>query len=101
MTKVFVLNDGGHDYSSAEKFGKIVFCTEGFIDRYDVAQMYRELSVCLLGANPDDYILVSSLSSMCMVATAIMVEQFGELHMLIHNGKEYVARDLVLHNRDK
>ena len=94
--KVFVVNNGGHDYSDAERFGEIVYCTGNIIRRDDTAQMFRELREALSDANPEDYILMSSLTSLCCVATAIMVEKFGELHMLIFHNGQYVSRDVIL-----
>lgn len=94
--KVFIVNNGGHDYSSAARFGEIVFCTDRPIHRDDVHQMYRELSFALADADAEDYILVSSLTSLCMVAAAIMADRFGELHLLIYNNGEYIDRDLIL-----
>lgn len=94
--KVFIVNNGGHDYSDAERFGEIVFCTQAVIRKDDVAQMFREIDEALSWANRDDYILVSSLTSMCMVAAGIFAERFGELHLLLYKDGQYVARDLIL-----
>ena len=96
MKKVYVLNDGGHDYRDAERYGQLVFCTTGSVNKWDIAQMYRELSDALQDANPDDYILLSSLSSLCSVATALMVDRFREVHWLLYKDNQYIHRDLVL-----
>jgi hypothetical protein len=94
--KVFVVNNGGHDYSDAERFGEIVFCTETVIRKDDTAQMFRELNESLSWAKHDDYLLVSSLTSLCMIAAAIMGERFGEIHLLLYKDGQYVARDIIL-----
>lgn len=96
MRKVYVVNDGGHDYSDAERFGELVFCTDRVIRKDDTAQMFRELSESLARARQDDYILVSSLTSLCMIAAAIMAEEFGEIHLLIFKDGKYEARDVIL-----
>lgn len=96
MPKVFVVNDGGHDYSDAERFGELVFCTEHVIRKDDTAQMFRELSESLSWAQSDDYLLVSSLTSLCMIAAGIMGDKFGELHLLIFKDGQYVSRDIIL-----
>ena len=77
MKRVYVLNNGGHDYRDAERFGGIVFCTEGSVNKWDVAQMYRELDDALLEAHADDYILLSSLTTLCSIAAAIMAGENG------------------------
>ena len=93
--KVFIVSNGGHDYSDAERFGEIVFCTEGVIRKDDVSQMYREINEALSHATADDYILVSSLTSMCMVAAGIFADRFGELHLLLFKDGQYVDRDVI------
>lgn len=95
MRKVYILNDGGHDYQDAERFGEIVFCLND-VDRWDISQMYRELVPILSKANPDDYLVISSLTSLCCVATAILSERFGEVHFLIFKDGKYIPRDLVM-----
>lgn len=96
--KVFVLNNGGHDYTDAERFGDIVFCMDSVVNKWDIAQMYRELSDALMDASAGDYILVSSLTSLCCVAVAIMADQFGEVHLLLYKDGQYIERDLILNN---
>lgn len=94
--KVFIVNNGGHDYSDATRFGEIVFCTDEVIRKDDVAQMYRLLNASLADAEPQDYLLVSSLTTLCVVASGILAERFGELHLLIFDKGQYICRDLIL-----
>lgn len=95
---VYVLNKGAHDYSDAERFGKIIFCTDGSMDRYDTNQMYRELSEAMEMSMSDDYILLTSLTSLCSVACAIFAAKHKRLNLLIHKDTGYVARSVVLNN---
>ncbi len=100
MRKVFVLNNGGKNYGDAERFGDIVFCTQGSLDKWDVSQMYRDLEMALIDANPDDFILLDSLASLCSVASAMMAARFGEVHFLIFKDGKYIQRDLMLENME-
>ena len=95
---VYILNKASHDFSAAERFGKLVYCTEGTLDKLDVAQMYRQLSAALSASSPDDYILLTSLTSLCSVASAIMADQHGQVNFLIHTSNGYVERTLYLNN---
>lgn len=97
--KVYVVSNGGHDYSDAQRFGEVVFCTDGVIRKDDTAQMYREIHAALEEAKPDDFLLVSSLTSMCMVAAAILSDRFGELHLLLFKDGQYISRDIILESR--
>ncbi len=94
--KVFIVSNGGHDYKNAERFGEIVFCTDGVIRKDDIAQMYRELMQALEPAEADDYLVISSLTSLCVVAASILADRFGELHLLLYRDGEYIVKDLIL-----
>lgn len=96
MPKVFIVSDGGHDYSDAARFGELVFCTENVIRKDDIAQMYREIRQALEIASPGDFLLISSLTSLCSVAASILAFQFGEIHFLLYKDGQYVRRDLIL-----
>lgn len=97
MAKVYVVNRGGHDYSSAQRFGTLVYCTEGQLSKYDTAQMYRQLMTCLADSGPDDFILLTSLTTLCSVAAAIFAVKHHRVNFLIHRKEEgYVERTVVL-----
>lgn len=94
--KVYVVSDGGHDYSGAAKYGEIVFCTKNVIPKNDVHQMFRELREALKDMRSDDYLMISSLTTLCVVASNFLVDRFGELHLLLYRGNgEYYTEDLV------
>lgn len=94
--KVYIVSNGGHDYSDAKRYGDLVFLTDEVIRKDDIAQMYRVLSPILDEAEPDDMLLISSLTSLCVVATAILSARFGELHLLLYKDGRYEQRDLIL-----
>lgn len=96
MKKVYILQDGGHDYSAAESFGELVFCTDHAINKWNISAMYEVLMDALEDAHEDDLILISSLATFCCVATAIMTERFGQVHYLIYKDNAYTQRDLYL-----
>lgn len=96
--RVYVPNRGPYDYSKAEEFGSLVFCTSGNLDKFDVGQMYRELEESMRDALPDDYILLGSLTSLCCVACAIHVAKFQRLNLLIYKDDRYLERSIVLDN---
>ena len=98
MPRVFVLNDGGHNYRDAERFGEIIFCTDRVIKKTDISQMYRELNGVLGESNAEDFLLVSSLTSLAMVAAGIMGAMHGQLNMLLFDGGQYHSRTLMFDN---
>jgi hypothetical protein len=88
-TKVYVLNKGPHNYSAAEHYGELVYCTDGALDRSDVYQMYRELQTALEDSIPEDYLVITSLASLCGIACAIFAEKHHRLNLLIHKDGGY------------
>lgn len=101
MKKVYIVNNGGHDYSDAERYGELNFCTSAALGKWDISAMFRELTVALEDAHPDDYLMISSLTSLCAVATAILADRFGEVHFLVYKDGKYLERDLILNNEER
>lgn len=98
MTKVYVPNRGPHNYEDAEHFGTLVFCTDGNLDRFDTAQMYRELADAMYDSLPEDFILLGSLTSLCCVACSIFTAKHMQVNLLLHRSDGYVSRSLYLEN---
>lgn len=94
--KVYVLSDGGHDYTDAERFGTLVFLNVPRHARWDVARLYTELQEGLQDAEPEDLFIVSHLASHCCVATAILIEWFGKVNLLIYRKDRYEEHKLVV-----
>lgn len=94
MAYVFILNKAPHDYSDAERFGELVFCTNGPLDKLDLSQMYRELDRAFEDSQAEDWILLTSLTSLCVVACSIFVLKHERLNLLIHTREGYIERSL-------
>jgi len=96
--RIFVPNKGGHDYSPALKFGDLVFVSEGYIDRWGVSQMYRLWVKALEDSKSDDYIMETSLNTLCSVGAAIFGHKHGRLNLLIFKAEngEYIERSIKL-----
>lgn len=95
MSKVLVLNKGAHDFSRATKYGEIVYCSEGALDKWNTSQMVRELLPHIKNSSPDDYILLTSLSTLCSIACAMFTQKHGRLNLLIYKDDGYVTRRVV------
>lgn len=98
MALVYVTNRGPHNYSGAEKYGSLVYCTDGSLDKFDLSEMYRQLTTAMADSQAEDYILLTSLTSLCSVACAIFAAKHGQLHVLIHRGNSYVERSVYFDN---
>lgn len=93
---VYIVNRGAHDYTAAEEYGTLVFCTTGSMDKTDTSQMFRELTDSMEDSQPEDYLLLTSLTSLCSIACAIFAAKHQQLHLLLHTGAGYTARSIYL-----
>ncbi len=95
MKKVYILGDGGHDYTDARRFGELHFIQIPSAMKWEIAALYDHLRENLMSAEHDDYLLVSNLASHIAVATAIMVEWFGQVNLLLFRNDKYEAHTLI------
>ncbi len=92
---IYVPNKAGHDYSSAERFGSLVFLTEGLIKRYNTNTIYRALADELNKAESQDFLLISSLSILNSIASGILAYKFGRVNYLLFHDGSYLERTVV------
>ena len=93
--KVYILADGGHDYSDATRFGTLHFLHIPSHAKWDIARLHDELSEGLKEANKDDLLVISHLTSHCCVATALLIEWFGRVNFLIFRKDKYEEKKLI------
>lgn len=93
--KVYVPNKSHHDFSEAERFGELVFLTEGIVNRYNVNDICRRCASVMHDASEGDHILISSLTVINMIAAAIMAHKFGRVNFLMFQNGGYVSRELT------
>lgn len=97
--KVFIVNDSGHDYSSARVYGELVAMTKGtvpYIRKTRVLKMYRDITEILKDSKKEDYILQSGPSILFMISCIAFVVKHRRLNLLIFDGKVYVVRNLLV-----
>ena len=93
MGTVFVVNKSSHDFSPAEKYGKIKFLSKGPMNRYSTNNMVRMFSEELKDSLPTDYIVPCSLNVMNSIACAIFARMHGKLNLLLFKNGEYIERN--------
>jgi len=103
MKKVFVINRGCHDLRDAERYGEFVFLSEGAINRYAVANMYREFIQHLKESTKEDFLLITGLSVMSSLACAIFARMHGRINLLLYKASRtpdieghYIERTIVI-----
>lgn len=100
MNTVFVINKSSHDYSLAEKFGKIEFLTKGRLNRFNVSNIYRTVEDTIKNSSADDYLLIGGPSIIVAVVCAMFVKKHGRLNFLIFKSKinsqgKYVKKTVI------
>jgi len=96
MPRVFIANSGAHDYSDAERYGELVFVTKGTIAKHGVGTMARAWALALKGSTEEDFIISSSLTTLCSLGTAIFARKHGCLNLLMFRNGKYVSRKVML-----
>lgn len=96
MPKVYVPNRSHHDFTDAERFGELVFLTEGYLNRFNINQIFLQCSEAMKDAHIEDYILISSLSIVNAAAASLMAERFGKLNFLIFDQRRYVHHEVLI-----
>lgn len=91
---VFITNKSGHDFSPATKFGELRFLTVGSVDKYNINTLYGEIIDGLEGSTDRDFLMVSSLTVLNVVAAAILARKYGKLNLLLYRNGDYIERNL-------
>ena len=94
-TCVYIVNKSSHDFSAAEKFGKIVFLSEGPMNRYSTNNMHRIFSDALKDSTKGDYIVPCALNVMNSIACALFAHLHGGLNLLLYKNGYYVERNHI------
>lgn len=95
MSKVYIINDSGHDYSQAKEKGDLVYLTKGRVASYDTNKNFRNIIDSLKNVTEDDYILVTSLASLNIIVGWIIGYKRIPLNLLIFKDNKYLERRLV------
>lgn len=91
--KVYVTNFTGFEYSEAEKFGEMVFMTEGYVDFKNINKVTEKLAFFIQKSKPDDYLLLSGNNLLCAIALHHWLMFHGTckvLHWQLKNYVEYI-----------
>lgn len=97
MPKVFVINKSAHDFSNAERFGELIYLTEGRQGHFNVNTVVSNFATLLADSKPDDYLLLTSLNTLCAIAAAVFSHLHGgRLNLLLFRDGRYTPRELLV-----
>lgn len=92
---VYIVNKSSHDFSKAEKFGNLIFMSEGSVPRYSASKMIRLFEPFLKKSKKTDYILLTSMTIMCSVACGMFGAKHGRLNLLLYKPGTHNASFVV------
>ena len=79
---VWLTNKGGHDYTSLEKYGRIIPLTTGAINPFNPDRLMVQLGHHLSMAKKNDYVGVSGLPIVTALVVTMWLEKFPQVHLL-------------------
>jgi len=91
--KVYIVNESSHDFTKAKKFGQLIFCTIGRMNRFSTNDMVRKFQDAMRNSNKEDYVLLCSLNVMNAIACSVFAHKHGTLNLLLYKDGEYVERN--------
>lgn len=95
-SKVFVTNFQSRDYSSAEKYGELVFVTKGFIVLSDLEKIRKSLSRFIELSSADDYVILMGPSVIIAMFTVLWFAKHGYMNILSWDGKNNTYNHYVV-----
>lgn len=100
MSSVLVINKSCHDFTAAEKFGEVIFLSEGSMSRFNTSKMFRTFKPFIDASSPEDYLLLTGMTVMNTVAAAMFAAKHGRVNLLIwrehQGGGSYLEKVIVL-----
>lgn len=83
MPNVYIVNDSGHDYADAERYGKLVTMSHDLVDKFNLTQMMRKFKPYIETSTSKDFILHSGPGVMNAIACAMFAAKHQCLNLLV------------------
>lgn len=89
---VWLVNEGGHNYASLEKFGRVMPLTRGSVNPFNLDRQMVMLGPRLQTATEDDYVAISGLPILNALVMTMWLAKFPKINLLQWSMKkeEYV-----------
>lgn len=94
--RVFVANEGSHNYKPAYKFGELVFCTKGDINKFATGDLFRQFASTLADSREEDFFMPTSLPILSAIACSILAYKHAQVRLLLFRAGEYIERTISL-----
>lgn len=82
MATVWLVNKGGHDYSTLKPFGAVIPLTEGSVNPFNPDRLWLSIANKLAMSEPDDWLALSGSPLANGIAFAIWFRRFDYSNIL-------------------
>lgn len=86
--KVFVTNYADHDYSSAEKYGELVFITKGYVSFKSLDRLRLIVYETIKESNENDWLLISGHGVVSLICGIVWFAKHKKCKLLIWDTKK-------------
>jgi hypothetical protein len=87
--RVFVTNLAGHDYTKAEKYGKIVPITHGYVSFQSLDRVKFQITEEVRKSKPHDWLLLSGTPLLSVIAAVAWFAIHDCVNLLVYDQKDH------------
>ena len=95
MPRVYIPNKSMHDFGPAEKWGELIFLTEGRVNTFKANDLAQVICEGMADSEPIDFVVLSGSPILSGLAMAKFAHRHGRVNLLIYNGVNYESRQIV------
>lgn len=96
MSRVWIVNFAGHDYSDAERFGELDYITRGYISLGHLDRILYTVSESVAKTDESDWLLPSGLILLNALTAAVWLKKHGTLNLLVWDQKTNCYRPMTI-----
>ena len=89
---VWIPNRSYHNYRPAEEFGTLQVLTSGQVGKFSVGEMFRKFELKMKDSTENDFLIITSLPYLNVVASAILGQKHQRYNLLIYDPRLNVYR---------
>jgi hypothetical protein len=79
---VWLVNEGGHAYTKAERFGRLLPLTQGNVNHFNLDRLMVSVGPKLQSAHEDDYLLISGSPILNGLIVSMWLAKFQKANLL-------------------
>lgn len=98
VSRVYIANYAGHDYTEAEAYGQLCYITRGFVSFDSLDRLKFSIAQAVADTQPQDWLLLSGTNIVNVLAALLWYEKHHVVKILNFDKTERTYRELVVHS---